>query len=85
MYENRARLLCAAEGTPVELFDRIVTIVDAQNIASIQGQGKVMTLTFVWTMNWVLQRTALLVGMILQSTICSLFYNPWIFLVLDHW
>ena len=34
MYENRARLLCTAEGTPVELFDRIVTIVDAQNIAS---------------------------------------------------
>ncbi|KAF3452889.1 hypothetical protein FNV43_RR03322 [Rhamnella rubrinervis] len=33
MYENRARLLCTAEGTPVELFDRIVTIADAQNIA----------------------------------------------------
>lgn len=33
MYENRARLLCTAEGTPVELLDRIVTIADAQNIA----------------------------------------------------
>ncbi|KAL6539657.1 hypothetical protein OROHE_011428 [Orobanche hederae] len=33
MYENRARLLCTAEGTPVELFDRIVTIADAQHMA----------------------------------------------------
>ncbi|PIN21888.1 putative ATPase [Handroanthus impetiginosus] len=33
MYENRARLLCTAEGTPVELFDRIVTIADAQQMA----------------------------------------------------
>ncbi|KAL0428177.1 UNVERIFIED_CONTAM: AFG1-like ATPase [Sesamum latifolium] len=33
MYENRARLLCTAEGTPVELFDRIVTIADAQHLA----------------------------------------------------
>ncbi|PIN22077.1 putative ATPase [Handroanthus impetiginosus] len=33
MYENRARLLCSAEGTPIELFDRIVTIADAQKMA----------------------------------------------------
>ncbi|KAL6540855.1 hypothetical protein OROMI_024738 [Orobanche minor] len=33
MYENRARLLCTAEGTPAELFDRIVTIADAQHMA----------------------------------------------------
>ncbi|KAL8040920.1 hypothetical protein ABFX02_10G131400 [Erythranthe guttata] len=30
MYENRARLLCSAEGTPSELFDRIMTITDAK-------------------------------------------------------
>ncbi|KAK9106987.1 hypothetical protein Syun_022998 [Stephania yunnanensis] len=33
MYENKARLLCTAAGTPMELFERIVTIADAQNIA----------------------------------------------------
>ncbi|KAG8367646.1 hypothetical protein BUALT_Bualt16G0094600 [Buddleja alternifolia] len=33
MYENRARLLCTAEGTPFELLDRIVTIADAQHMA----------------------------------------------------
>lgn len=33
MYENRARLLCTAESTPIELFDKIVTIADAQNMA----------------------------------------------------
>ncbi|XP_015082993.1 AFG1-like ATPase isoform X1 [Solanum pennellii] len=33
MYENRARLLCTAEGSPVELFEKIVTISDAQQIA----------------------------------------------------
>uniref|UniRef100_A0A5B7AWE7 Lactation elevated protein 1 n=1 Tax=Davidia involucrata TaxID=16924 RepID=A0A5B7AWE7_DAVIN len=33
MYENRARLLCTAEGTPLELFERIVTISDAQHMA----------------------------------------------------
>lgn len=33
MYENRARLLCAAEGTPVELLEKIVTIADAQQMA----------------------------------------------------
>lgn len=33
MYENRARLLCTAEGTPIQLFDRIVTIADAQQMA----------------------------------------------------
>ncbi|KAK8604854.1 hypothetical protein V6N13_082321 [Hibiscus sabdariffa] len=33
MYENRARLLCAAEGSPVELFENIVTVSDAQQMA----------------------------------------------------
>ncbi|KAL8493135.1 hypothetical protein ACS0TY_024373 [Phlomoides rotata] len=32
MYENRGRLLCTAEGTPVQLFDRIVTITEANQI-----------------------------------------------------
>nr|XP_043628406.1 AFG1-like ATPase [Erigeron canadensis]XP_043628407.1 AFG1-like ATPase [Erigeron canadensis] len=29
MYENKARLMCTAEGTPFDLFERIVTISDA--------------------------------------------------------
>lgn len=33
MYENRARLLCTAEASPIELFERIVTVADAQNIS----------------------------------------------------
>ncbi|KAG6410522.1 hypothetical protein SASPL_128583 [Salvia splendens] len=33
MYEKRARLLCTAEGTPFQLFERIVTIADAQQLA----------------------------------------------------
>ncbi|KAL6012239.1 hypothetical protein ACLOJK_002717 [Asimina triloba] len=33
MYENRARLLCTAEGSPIELFDRVVTVADAQRMA----------------------------------------------------
>ncbi|CAL5421961.1 unnamed protein product [Camellia sinensis] len=33
MYENKARLMCTAEGTPVELFEKIVTISDAQHKA----------------------------------------------------
>ncbi|KAL9242229.1 hypothetical protein vseg_016249 [Gypsophila vaccaria] len=33
MYENKARLLCTAEGTPYELFERIVTVSDAKQIA----------------------------------------------------
>jgi hypothetical protein len=33
MYENKARLLCTAEGSPLELLERIVTISDAQQIA----------------------------------------------------
>lgn len=33
MYENKARLLCTAEGSPQELFEKIVTISDAQQIA----------------------------------------------------
>lgn len=33
MYENKARLLCTAEGTPFELFERVVTIADAQHMS----------------------------------------------------
>ncbi|KAL3522810.1 hypothetical protein ACH5RR_015644 [Cinchona calisaya] len=33
MYENKARLLCTAEGTPIELFEKIVTIADAQQMS----------------------------------------------------
>ncbi|KAH9304161.1 hypothetical protein KI387_008565, partial [Taxus chinensis] len=33
MYENKARFLCSAEATPVELLERIVTITDAKRIA----------------------------------------------------
>ncbi|CDP05629.1 unnamed protein product [Coffea canephora] len=33
MYENKARLLCTAEGSPVELFEKIVTIADAQQMS----------------------------------------------------
>lgn len=33
MYENKARLMCTAEGTPFDLFKRIVTVADAHNIA----------------------------------------------------
>ncbi|KAK9705758.1 hypothetical protein RND81_07G079600 [Saponaria officinalis] len=33
MYENKGRLLCTAEGSPFELFERIVTVSDAKQIA----------------------------------------------------
>lgn len=33
MYESKARMLCAAEGSPQELFERVVTISDARHIA----------------------------------------------------
>ncbi|KAJ9557771.1 hypothetical protein OSB04_012385 [Centaurea solstitialis] len=33
MYENKARLMCTAEGTAYDLFERIVTIADAQSRA----------------------------------------------------
>ena len=33
MYENKSRLLCTAETSPVELFERIVTVADAQRIS----------------------------------------------------
>lgn len=33
MYKNKARLLCKAEGTPTELFERSVTVSDAQHMA----------------------------------------------------
>ncbi|KAH7688237.1 ATPase AFG1-like protein [Dioscorea alata] len=33
MYENKAKLMCTAEASPVELFEKIVTIADAQKIS----------------------------------------------------
>ncbi|XP_022755358.1 AFG1-like ATPase isoform X2 [Durio zibethinus] len=33
MYENRSRLLCTAEGSPQELFENVVTVSDAQQMA----------------------------------------------------
>ncbi|KAG6510933.1 hypothetical protein ZIOFF_028980 [Zingiber officinale] len=33
MYENKAVLLCTAETSPVELFEKIVTVTDAQKIS----------------------------------------------------
>lgn len=33
MYENKARFLCTAEADPVELFENIVTIGDAQKLS----------------------------------------------------
>ncbi|KAL5538872.1 hypothetical protein UlMin_044188 [Ulmus minor] len=33
MYENKARLLCTAEGSPLQLFEKILTIADAQFVA----------------------------------------------------
>jgi protein AFG1 len=33
MYDNKGRLSCTAEGSPQELFERIVTISDAKNVA----------------------------------------------------
>ncbi|KAL5221185.1 hypothetical protein ABZP36_025898 [Zizania latifolia] len=33
MYENKARLLCAAEAAPIELFENVVTVADAQKIS----------------------------------------------------
>ncbi|KAK7388421.1 hypothetical protein VNO78_23237 [Psophocarpus tetragonolobus] len=33
MYENKARLLCTADGSPQELFEKIVTISEAKHIA----------------------------------------------------
>ncbi|KAJ9550957.1 hypothetical protein OSB04_015002 [Centaurea solstitialis] len=33
MYENKARLMCTAEGTPFDLFKRIVTVADAHSMA----------------------------------------------------
>ncbi|XP_073278565.1 uncharacterized protein [Primulina huaijiensis] len=33
MYENKVRLLCTAEATPIELFEQVVTIADARQMA----------------------------------------------------
>lgn len=32
MYESKARFLCTAEASPMELFERIVTVADAQRM-----------------------------------------------------
>ena len=33
MYECKGRLLCTAETSPVELFERILTVADAQKVS----------------------------------------------------
>lgn len=33
MYENKARLMCTAEGSPIQIFSKVVTTADAQHIA----------------------------------------------------
>ena len=33
MYENRARLLCTADGSPHDLFEKIVTVSEAKQMA----------------------------------------------------
>lgn len=38
MYENKARLLCAAEETPLQLFEKIVTISDAQRMRTSRSR-----------------------------------------------
>ena len=30
MYENKGRLLCTAEAEPIELFEKVVTVAEAQ-------------------------------------------------------
>lgn len=32
MYESKARLVCTAEASPVDLFDRVMTVSDAKKI-----------------------------------------------------
>lgn len=33
MYENKGRLLCTAEASPLELFETILTVADAQKLS----------------------------------------------------
>ncbi|KAF5956327.1 hypothetical protein HYC85_003552, partial [Camellia sinensis] len=68
MYENKARLMCTAEGTP-ELFEKIVTIPDAQQMAPITSSRsrKMMIWIFAWTMSWALQKITLLVGSVVLA------------------
>lgn len=40
MYENKARLICAAEGTPLQLFEKVVTISDARRMAPIASRSR---------------------------------------------
>ncbi|KAJ4778758.1 Lactation elevated protein 1 [Rhynchospora pubera] len=49
MYENRARFVCTAEASPLELFEQIVTISDAEKISnakssSLNDKGDVLDL-----------------------------------------
>ncbi|KAL5563939.1 hypothetical protein UlMin_033686 [Ulmus minor] len=41
MYENKAKLLCTAEGNPLQLFEKIVTIADAQFVAPRTSSRKI--------------------------------------------
>ncbi|KAJ3688777.1 hypothetical protein LUZ61_017941 [Rhynchospora tenuis] len=39
MYENRARFVCTAEASPLELFEQIVTISDAEKISNAKSSS----------------------------------------------
>jgi peroxisome-assembly ATPase len=40
MYENKARLLCTAEAAPIELFENMVTISEAQKNSPRSSRSK---------------------------------------------
>lgn len=40
MYEERARLLCSADGSPTELFEHVVTIGDAKRMGATRSMGR---------------------------------------------
>ena len=40
MYENKARLLCTAEAEPIELFEKVVTVAEAQKSAPRSSRSR---------------------------------------------
>jgi peroxisome-assembly ATPase len=64
MYENKARLLCTAEAAPIELFENMVTISEAQKNSprSSRSKKKMTILTYVWTTSLGLPRIVQLAG-----------------------
>jgi peroxisome-assembly ATPase len=40
MYENKARLLCTAEAAPIELFENMVTVSEAQKKSPRSSRSK---------------------------------------------